>query len=141
LEPDDPPPQPLIRLRAKPNTASSTSIRKRRRFQQPRQHAETTRAEPGSSGQELRWSAWVLVEAEKVSVVEIEPPGRGVTLAGEKLHDAPAGSPEQVNATVEPAVLTVGIRSVTSVLLRLGAHFPGPSPNSRHASRGRENRR
>ena len=41
----------------------------------------------------------------------------------------------------QPAVLTVGIRSVTADLVKARAHFPGPSPNTRHASRGRENRR
>jgi hypothetical protein len=44
--------------------------------------------------------AAVVVEVATVSVVETAWPA-GVTLAGEKLHDAPWGNPEQLNETVE----------------------------------------
>ena len=40
------------------------------------------------------------VDVVTVSVVEATPPD-GVTVWGEKLHDAPEGNPEQLNETVE----------------------------------------
>jgi hypothetical protein len=42
----------------------------------------------------------VVAEVAIVSVVEADAP-EGVTVAGEKLHDAPVGSPEQVKETPE----------------------------------------
>jgi len=48
---------------------------------------------------------------------------------------------DRFKLVVRPAVLTVGIRSVTTGLLRVRAHFPGPSPNTRRASLGRGNKR
>jgi hypothetical protein len=46
----------------------------------------------------LRRSSGVVVEVFTVSVVEAARPD-DVILAGEKLHDAPAGNPEQLNET------------------------------------------
>lgn len=40
-----------------------------------------------------------MVDVETISVVEVVP--GGVTVAGEKLHVAPVGSPEQPNETAE----------------------------------------
>jgi hypothetical protein len=47
----------------------------------------------------LRWRAASVVEVVTVRVVEATPPD-GITVAGEKLHDAPEGNPEQLNETV-----------------------------------------
>jgi hypothetical protein len=80
-------------------TASSNSIGKRRRFFQPKQHSATARAEPGSNGRDSRWNAAELAVVVTVSVVEVEP--GCVTVDGEKLQDAPAGSPEHANETGE----------------------------------------
>jgi hypothetical protein len=87
-------------LRPATLTASSKNICKRRRFLQPKQHSASASAEPGSSGLELRGSAAVVVAVFTVSVVEATPPD-GVTVCGAKLHEAPAGNPEQVKETAE----------------------------------------
>jgi hypothetical protein len=42
----------------------------------------------------------VVADAVTVSVVEVASP-EGVTIAGENAHDAPEGSPEQLNDTAE----------------------------------------
>jgi hypothetical protein len=49
---------------------------------------------------ELPRSDAVVAGAVTVSVVEVATPDRG-TVAGEKLHEAPEGNPEQVNETTE----------------------------------------
>lgn len=66
------------------------------RFLQPKQHnsGRSTAAE-NSIGLELK-PAIVVAEAVTVSVVDTGAIS-GVTLDGEKLHDAPEGKPEQLN--------------------------------------------
>jgi hypothetical protein len=93
------PPQPLSRLSPTTLTASNNSICKRRRFLHPRQHSATANIDPGSSGRPLLWSSAVVESVDTVSVVEVVP--GGITVVGEKLHDAPAGNPEQLNETAE----------------------------------------
>jgi hypothetical protein len=90
----------LSKLKPAMPTASSNIICKRRRFFHPKQQKATARAEPGNSGLELRCRAAVVATVFTVSTVETGEPD-GVTVAGEKLHDAPAGSPEQLKETVE----------------------------------------
>ena len=97
---EDAPPQPLSRLRPATLSKSSTNICKRRRLFQPKQHSATARTDPGKSGRELRWSAAVVAAVVTVSVVEATPPD-GVTIGGAKLHEAPAGNPEQAKETAE----------------------------------------
>ena len=95
---EDAPPQPLSRLRPATLNKSSTSICKRRRFLQPKQQSATARLVAGKSGTELRRRAAV-VGVVTVSTVDVAP--GGVTVAGEKLHVAPVGKPEQLNETAE----------------------------------------
>jgi hypothetical protein len=90
----------LSRLSPTPHTASRRSICKRRRFLQLKQHKTAASAAPGNSGLELRRRAAVVAEVFTVSVVETGTRSSVLTLAGEKLHDAPEGSPEQLNETV-----------------------------------------
>jgi hypothetical protein len=98
--PDDPPPQPLRRPKPAALSAKSKSIGKRRRFLNPNQQSVMAKAVSGSIGSPLpRCSA---VAADVVTVTEVDAVPGGVTLAGEKLHDAPAGRPEeQANETAE----------------------------------------
>ena len=49
----------------------------------------------------MRRTAAIDADVETVSVVVDAEVPEGVTVAGEKLHDAPVGSPEQVNVTAE----------------------------------------
>lgn len=80
--------------------ASKSSKRKRRRFLQPMQQSATANAEPGKIGLEPWRRAAVAEDVATVSVVDVVP--GGVTVCGEKLHDAPAGNPdEQLNDTGE----------------------------------------
>jgi len=98
---DPPPPAQQPAVRAKPHTQSASKSCTRRRFLQPRQHNPIARTTPGNSGRELRWTALEAgVVVETVSVVEAAAP-EGVTVVGEKLHEAPVGSPEQTNDTAE----------------------------------------
>jgi hypothetical protein len=81
------------------HTASKTSICKRRRFFQPMKQNAAASAESGKNG--LRFcSLFAFDVLEIVSAVEVVLPA-GVTVAGAKLHAVPAGSPEQLNITVE----------------------------------------
>jgi len=100
LELDDPPPQPMSRLSPTPHTASRRSICKLRRFFHRKQHKTAASAAPGNSGLELWRRAAVVADVLTVSVV-VAAALEGVTVCGLKLHDAPEGSPEQLNETVE----------------------------------------
>lgn len=98
---DDPPPHPLSTLKPSTLTASIGSICKYRFFR-PRKHRATAKIAPGNSGPESRRMAPVVLDEETVSiVVTVAPAGVGVTVAGEKLHDAPGGNPEQLKETAE----------------------------------------
>jgi hypothetical protein len=70
-----------------------------RRFLQLRQHKTPASAAPGIRGFPFLWNAAVVVDVATVSVVDVVL--GGVTVAGEKLHDAPEGNPEQANETAE----------------------------------------
>ena len=111
-------PQPLSRPIPTTLTASSKSIGKRRRFFQPRQQSATARAEPGKSGLLFRWSAADAAAVVTVSAVDAGAPD-GVTVAGKKLHVAPAGSPEvQLNETAE-------LKPLSGVTVALTTICPG----------------
>lgn len=86
--------------------ARSPSIGKRRRFFQPNQQKATAKTEPGNSALGLRWRDAVEEVVVKVSVVDEAAVPVGVTVAGEKLHDAPVGNPKQLNETAELNPLT-----------------------------------
>jgi len=93
--------QEASRLRPNTLTANNKIICTRRRFFQPTQQSTSASVAAGNSGRELRWRAAVVVaDVVTLSVVEAAPP-EGVTVAGEKAHDAPEGSPEQLNETAE----------------------------------------
>ena len=99
LEVEELPPQPVKRLSPITPTASSSISCILRRFFQPKKLNAIASADAGNSGLELRWTAAVSPLVLTVSVeVEAAVP-EGVTEAGEKLHDAPAGKPEQENIT------------------------------------------
>src|ERR1035438_1202784 len=87
-------PQPM--QRPAPNMATaSTSICKPRRLRQPKQQRETASAEPGNNALEPEREASCIGVVAIVSVDEaIEP--EGVTVDGEKVHDAHEGNPAQV---------------------------------------------
>ena len=88
-------PQPLHTL--SPNAASaSISICKPRRFFLPKRQSPNASAEAGNQGVRLRCKAAVDVDVVIVRAVEAARPA-GVTVAGEKLHDAPEGKPAQLN--------------------------------------------
>lgn len=94
------PPHPFINDAPTAHTASKARICKRRRFFQPMKQNAAARTEPGTNG--LRFCSLLALDVlEIVSTVETVPPA-GVAVAGAKLHAVPAGSPEQVNATVAP---------------------------------------
>lgn len=92
-------PQPVHRLSPTATPASMNSC-KPRRFLQPKQQSAIANIEPGNNGLWSRWRAAVVGTMDTESVVEVAPP-EGTTVAGEKLHDAPEGNPEQLNETAE----------------------------------------
>jgi len=94
--PDPPLPHPLNKP-SPPKPTITTSINNRRRFLNPKQQTATAIAAPGNRAPEPRRTSAVDEDVATVSVVEVVP--GGVTVAGEKLHVAPAGSPEQLNET------------------------------------------
>lgn len=99
VEDDPPPPQPVKRLSPITLTASRISNCTLRRFFQPSKQSAAASVAPGKSGLELGRTAAVVADVVTVSVVVAAAVPFGVTVAGEKLHDAPVGSPEQVNET------------------------------------------
>ena len=93
-----PPPQPMHKLA--PKATSTSSICTSRRFFHPKQQNATANTEPGTHGLGLWRELAVVVEVDTVRVVAATAP-EGVTVAGEKLHDAPVGNPVQLNETGE----------------------------------------
>jgi hypothetical protein len=88
-----------------------------RRFLKPKQQTARASAEPGNNGLEPWRTKAVVVEVVTVRVVEAAAPEcEGVTVPGEKLHDAPAGSPEQLNVTGEENEFS-GVTMTVVVLL------------------------
>jgi hypothetical protein len=99
-DPDEPPPQPLRMSKPAALSARSNSTCSRRRFLNPNPQSATAKADSGSIGNPLGRFCAVAAEVVMVTAVEVVP--GGVTLAGEKLHDAPAGRPEEhANETAE----------------------------------------
>jgi hypothetical protein len=96
----DPPPPQLLSKPRPPTLITSSNSSKRRRFLKPKQHKAAVNTARGNSGRELRCRAASAVVVLIVSVVVAAAP-EGVTIAGEKLHAAPDGNPEQVNETLE----------------------------------------
>jgi hypothetical protein len=97
---DDPPPQPLSNPNPATLTVRSNKNWKRRRFFHPTQKSAIASAVSGGIGLDVRWRLAVVAEVVTVTVVEAVP--GGVTLGGEKLHEAPAGRPDaQLNVTAE----------------------------------------
>jgi len=92
------PPQPLHMLNVAATRTASTC--RARLFFHPKQQNATASTEPGNHGVELRCKDAVVVEVVTVSVVVATAPA-GVTAAGAKLHDAPAGKFVQLNETGE----------------------------------------
>lgn len=97
---DAPPPHPPSKPNPDALTASSNKNSNRRRFLHPRQQIASARVVSGSSELDLWRSAAVVAAVVRVTVAEAAP--GGVTLAGEKLQEAPAGNPdEQLKVTAE----------------------------------------
>jgi hypothetical protein len=92
------PPHPFMRLRPSTPTASNSIVRMRRRFLRPRQQRAAASIAEGNNGRELGRRALTAEDAETVSVVVAVAPA-GVTIDGEKLHDASTGNPEQLKET------------------------------------------
>jgi hypothetical protein len=97
---EDDPPHPVKQVTPKAANASSRNVCAQRRFFQPSQQRPAASGTPGKSGPELCRTSAIAAEVEIVRVVVAAAPA-GITLAGEKLHDAPDGSPEQLNETAE----------------------------------------
>ena len=114
-EVDFPLPHPVSRLAHPTLTASSKSRSKRRRFFNPKQHAATASAAPGNSVLPCRTAAAVEEVATFIVVVEAAVPD-GVTVEGEKTHDAPEGNPEQLKVTGAPNPFT-GVTEIVVVPL------------------------
>jgi len=97
LEP--PPPHPARRTKIDRDARNRGRMRRRllvlREHPQPKQ--DSTKASWGTQKCELCTEATV-DDVEIVIVVDAVPPD-GVTVDGEKAHDAPAGSPEHANET------------------------------------------
>ena len=87
-------PQPFKRLRPSRPTASSSIVRRRRRFLRPRQQRPAASIAVGNNGKELGRRALTEEDTETVSVVVAVAPA-GVTVDGEKLHNAFTGNPVQ----------------------------------------------
>ena len=97
--PDEPPevelpPQPASRRIPTALNARSNG-RKRCLFQKTPRNPNAT-ITPGCSGRVKEKSVPVRGAVVTVSIVDALPPV-GTTVAGEKMHDAPAGSPEHAN--------------------------------------------
>lgn len=110
-----PPPHPLNRLKPATLTTSNRSICKRRRFLKPKQNKTAASAETGRNGLESRWSFAVVVNVLTVSIVEVVP--GGVTVGGEKLHDAPAGNPDVQLKETEESKPLAGVIEIVVVPL------------------------
>src|ERR1700690_4497114 len=89
----------MTRPRPAALTIRSRSISKRPRFFKPKQHRIAASVAVGKSALLFRCRAAVVAAVAIVSVVEVVV--GGVTVCGEKLHDAPVGSTEQLNETAE----------------------------------------
>ncbi len=114
-EPAGDPPQAEIALRPSIPATIKKSIGKRRLFVQPIQQRIAANAAPDESGTVLGCSDAADAVVATVSVVEAADP-EGVAVAGEKLQEAPAGTPEQLN---EIAVLKPFVGATATVIMPL----------------------
>lgn len=94
IDDEVPPPHPLIRLKPSAHMVSRQITWAGHRFFRPRQKSPTARTVKGNT---VRLLSCMAAAARVVTVtVVFAMPVDGVTVAGEKLHVAPDGSPEQV---------------------------------------------
>jgi hypothetical protein len=93
-----PPPHPLSKDRPATHATNMLTDSQRRRFIHQSPPSDSTRTDGGSNGLGPAGRADFEEGAVMVTVVETGPP-EGVTVAGEKLHEAPTGNPEQLNDT------------------------------------------
>ena len=121
---EDDPPQP-VRSRAPKTETETTNIHiwMERLFCHPRKHSPIASVVPGifpgNCDHGFGLTALALGESETVSVVVATPP-EGVTLDGENVHVAPAGSPEQLKV-VAAAKPFCGVIEIVTVALCPGA--------------------
>jgi hypothetical protein len=124
--------QPVNRVRPTTLTGSiSISCRLARRFFLPTKHSTNPSDEPESHRPELLRTA-AAREVFTVSVETMLPVD--VTVAGEKLHVAPTGRPEQVNITDEVAEKPfVGVTVIVAVPLvpAVSERDPGETPSAK----------
>ena len=98
-------------------TAISNSSGAQSRFRlHPNKHNAAARIGPGENGLRERLKIAVVVVVFIVRVVEAGPADR-LTVPGEKLHEAPAGSPEQAKVIAELNA-PFGVRSMLAEALR-----------------------
>ena len=97
--PEDPPPQADSRLSPAKLIVSTRRSCTLRRFLQPSRHRANVNVAPGRNGRESRFVADVPVVTVSVVFAAVVPDG--VTVAGEKLHAAPAGKPLHANVIAE----------------------------------------
>ena len=108
-------------VKKQPTPRSRTRPAITRRLRKPKQRTrQTSTPPPRRSGEAPGWSAAAVPEYVTESAVEFDPPTAGVTVAGEKEHDAPEGNPEQANETgaLKPfsgETLTVAVPGVVAV--------------------------
>lgn len=93
-------PHPLSDARATIHNAGSTS-NCRLCFLRPTKHRATAASIEPEENRLKCCNAAVVLDVLIVSKVETGVPNGGVTVDGEKLHDAPAGNPEQLKETAE----------------------------------------
>lgn len=93
-------PQPVQRPNPSPAARTDDSNLNPFRRLRPRQQNPTAIADPGNHGLESCGRPAICVEVVTLRRTEAVVPA-GVTVAGEKLQEAPAGRPEQVSETGE----------------------------------------
>ena len=132
LPPAPPPPQ-LLTSPSKDTLTPNSSICTRRRFLNPIKQATTASVAAGNIGLPRRPRYDVVAELVTVSVVFADATPEGATVAGRNAQVAPAGSPEQLNETIElnpfagvtvtvvvplcPAVTVIDVGEVATVKL------------------------
>ena len=95
---EEPPPHPLSKDRPATQAANMLTDSQRRRFFHQSPPSESTRTVGGNNGPGPVERAAFEEGAVIVTVVETGPP-EGVTVGGEKLHEAPTGNPKQLKDT------------------------------------------
>jgi len=91
-------PQPIESISPDDTTAQTASVLALRRRIRRMQQSVAASVVSGSSNGKVLSAEAIIGVSETVSFVAIAIP-EGVTVEGEKLHDAPVGSPEQLNET------------------------------------------